>query len=206
MLINGLLQTAHDFSKDIGNKHLKYQPKSHCDRLAHLSSLRMAMLLVHRGSLVLLAPTMSSMKVGQCKGHSCFTICSRNITSTVSGCGWAGVVCLNIPIRGLCLVLRGRLYWSVQEKKKRQLSIMCVFRLDADQEPLTSSDSREEDSLMVRPTMYFLMPAMEIDKFVTFVQYFTASKPHTFALLSGESLPSCLDKDLQHLQGKVLGV
>ena len=42
-----------------------------------LSSLRMAMLLVQRDSLVLLAPTMSEMNDVQLRGHSCFTICTH---------------------------------------------------------------------------------------------------------------------------------
>ncbi len=44
-------------------------------KTAHLSSLRMIMLLVHSDSEVLLAPTISDMNVGQFLGHSCFTIC-----------------------------------------------------------------------------------------------------------------------------------
>ena len=39
-----------------------------------LSSLKMAMLLVQSDSLVLLAPTISVINVGQFRGHSCFTI------------------------------------------------------------------------------------------------------------------------------------
>ena len=46
----------------------------------------MAMLFVQRDSLVLLAPTISLINVGQFRGHSCFTICrEENIKVTHLG-------------------------------------------------------------------------------------------------------------------------
>ncbi len=61
------------------------------------------MLFVHRDSLVLLAPTMSLMNVGQFRGHSCFTIwrvgegeegvcvCVRGVVGRETGDGEGGV-------------------------------------------------------------------------------------------------------------------
>lgn len=39
------------------------------------------MLFVQRDSLVLLAPTISLINVGQFRGHSCFTICREENTT-----------------------------------------------------------------------------------------------------------------------------
>lgn len=46
------------------------------ERTSSLSSLRMTMLFWHSVSLVLLAPTISGMKLGQLCGHSCLRICN----------------------------------------------------------------------------------------------------------------------------------
>ena len=44
-----------------------------------LSSLKIAILLVQSDSLVLLAPTISVINVGQFRGHSCFTIYNMDV-------------------------------------------------------------------------------------------------------------------------------
>ena len=48
-----------------------------------LSSLKIAILLVQSDSLVLLAPTISVINVGQFRGHSCFTIYNMDVCTYV---------------------------------------------------------------------------------------------------------------------------
>lgn len=135
-----------------------------------LNSFRITILFWQRLSLVLLAPTMSLIKVGQCFGHSCFSIWKAKhpyvryirkakhfITRLKTLWTLAYLDKNHIQFPNIHF-----LFLKKKEKRKSGYAKYSPPSSPSEKHSLTSTHVGSDEVLIIRPTTYFLIPAEKL--------------------------------------------